>query len=358
MSDLTQEWCERVCAAVASGTALQLRGGGTKQFYGRGVAGEAFDTRGHAGVVSYEPTELVVTVRAGTPLAELEALLAERNQFLAFEPPHFASGGTVGGCVAAGLSGPRRQSTGALRDFVLGARIIDGRGEVLSFGGQVMKNVAGYDISRVIAGSMGTLGVILDVSLKVLPRPVAESTLRFALDEKEAIVRLNDWGGQPLPVSASAWCGGALHVRLSGAEAAVRSAERKLGGEIVPIGEAESFWQGVRDQRDNFFAAAAAQGGVLWRVSVPTSAAALGLLGRQFIEWGGALRWLHCDAAVETVRARAATLGGHATAFRAAECIDEVFHPLAAPLMVVHRRMKQAFDPAGIFNPGRLYNGL
>ena len=356
MSDLTEQWRERVRAASSSGTALQLRGGATKEFYGRSVAGEVFDTRGHAGVVSYEPTELVVTVRAGTPLAELEALLAEHNQMLAFEPPHFGADATVGGCVAAGLSGPRRQAAGALRDFVLGVKIIDGRGEVLSFGGQVMKNVAGYDVSRVIAGSLGTLGLILDVSLKVLPRPVAETSLRFAMSEKEAIDRLNDWGGQPLPLSASAWCDGALHLRLSGAEAAVRSAERKLGGEVLAPDGANAFWQGVREHTDDFFAAPAMP--VLWRLSLPSSAAPVKLVGQQFIEWGGALRWLRSDAPAEEIRARVAGLGGHATAFRGFDRAGDVFHPLAAPLMAIHGRLKQAFDPAGVFNPGRFYNGF
>lgn len=357
MSDLTEQWRERVCAAAAAGTALRVRGGGTKDFYGRTPVGEVFDTRGHAGVVSYEPTELVVTVRAGTPLAELEALVAERGQMLAFEPPHFGAGATVGGCVAAGLSGPRRATAGALRDFVLGVRILDGRGEVLAFGGQVMKNVAGYDVSRAIAGSLGTLGVILDVSLKVLPRPVAETTLRFAIGEKEAIDRLNDWGGQPLPVSASVWADGVLQLRLSGAEAAVRAAERKLGGEVLADDAAGAQWQGVREQTDGFFADAA-PGEVLWRLSLPSSAAPVKLPGKQLIEWGGALRWLRSDAPAAAIRERVAALGGHATAFRGADRAGEVFQPLPAPVMAIQRRLKQAFDPAGIFNPGRLYDGI
>ncbi|AYH42362.1 glycolate oxidase subunit GlcE [Azoarcus sp. DN11] len=357
MSDLTEQWRERVHAAAASGTALQVRGGGTKAFYGREPVGEVFDTRGHAGVVSYEPTELVVTARAGTPLAELEALVAERGQMLAFEPPHFGADATVGGCVAAGLSGPRRAAAGALRDFVLGVRILDGRGEALSFGGQVMKNVAGYDLSRAIAGSLGTLGLILDVSLKVLPRPVAETTLRFAIDEKEAIGRVNDWGGQPLPISASAWCDGALYLRLSGAEAAVRAAERRLGGDLVEAAGASAFWAGVREQTDAYFADPRA-GEVLWRLSLPSSAAPVKLPGTQFIEWGGALRWLRSDVPAATVRERVAALGGHATAFRGFDRSGDVFHPLAAPVMAIQRRLKQAFDPAGIFNPGRFYDGF
>ena len=238
MAAIEHEWAERVRAAVADRRALCLRAGGTKDFYGRAPAGERFDLRANVGVVSYEPTELVVTVRGGTPLAELEALLAGQNQFLACESPHFGAAATVGGAVAAGLAGPRRASAGAVRDFVLGVKILDGRGEVLNFGGRVMKNVAGYDLSRLIAGSLGTLGIVLEVSLKVLPRPVAERTLRFELDEADALARINEWGGQPLPLSATCWCAGGLHLRLSGAEAAVRAAAGRLGGETVEIGRA------------------------------------------------------------------------------------------------------------------------
>ncbi len=359
MSDLIEQWRERVRAAVTADAPLELRGGGTKAFYGRKSAGDVLDTRAHCGVVNYEPTELVVTVRAGTLLAELEALLAERKQMLAFEPPHFGEGATVGGCVAAGLSGPRRATAGAVRDFVLGVKILDGRGEVLSFGGQVMKNVAGYDVSRVIAGSLGTLGLILDVSLKVLPRPVAETTLRFELNEADAIARLNDWGAQPLPLSGSAWHDGTLTLRLSGAEAAVRAGERKLGGEALPAAAADAFWRGVREQDHEFFPpAAAGPESVLWRLSLPSSAAPLKLSGSQFIEWGGALRWLRSDAPVASVRERVEGLGGHATAFRGGDREGDIFEPLPAPLMAIHRRLKTAFDPAGIFNPGRLYHGL
>ncbi len=360
MSDLIDQWQERVRAAAAAGTALQLRGGGTKAFYGRAPAGELFDVRGHAGIVSYEPTELVVTVRAGTPLAELEALLDDSRQMLAFEPPHFGATATIGGCVAAGLSGPRRAAAGALRDFVLGVKILDGRGEVLTFGGQVMKNVAGYDVSRLIAGSLGTLGVILEVSLKVLPRPVAEATLSLAMSEAEAIARLNEWGGQPLPLSASAWSDGALNVRLSGADAAVRAALARLGGEVVAKEAADAFWCGLREQTVDFFENAALDepGTSMWRLSVPSAAAPLKLDGHQLIEWGGALRWLRSTAPAEAIRERTAAVGGHAMRFRGGPRDGQVFHPLPTPLMAIHRRLKHAFDPAGIFNPGRLYEGI
>ena len=353
MTTIEKDWAERVRAAAAAKTPLCLRGGGTKDFYGRAPAGEVFDLRANRGVVAHEPTELVVTVRGGTPLAELEAVLAQAGQYLAFEPPHFGAEATVAGCVAAGLSGPRRVSMGAVRDFMLGVKLLDGRGEVLKFGGQVMKNVAGYDVSRLVAGSLGTLGIVLEVSLKVLPRPVAEATLRFELDEADTLRRVNEWGGQPLPVSASLWHGGVLHVRLSGAEAAVRAATAKLGGEVLDAAAATALWAAAREHTAAPFALGADE--VLWRVSLPSTAPALDLPGRQVVEWGGALRWLASAADAAQIRARAAQLGGHATAFRGGDRSGEVFQPLSAPLATIHRRLKQSFDPAGIFNPGRLY---
>lgn len=356
MNEPVSAWAGQIREAAASGTALCIEGGGSKRFYGREPQGEVLNVGAHAGVVSYEPTELVVTVRGGTPLAELESVLAAQNQFLAFEPPRFGRTATVAGCVAAGLSGPRRATAGAVRDFMLGVKIIDGRGEVLSFGGQVMKNVAGYDVSRLIAGSLGTLGVILEVSLKVLPRPVAEATLRFAMAEADAIGRVNDWGGQPLPVSASAWADGVLTLRLSGAEAAVQAACARLGGERVDAVVAAAFWDGLREQQADFFAAVTEM--PLWRLSLPSSAVPLKLGGAQLIEWGGAQRWLRSDAGAERIRERTAALGGHATLFRGGERTAEVFTPLPAPLLTIHCRLKAAFDPAGILNPGRLYQGL
>lgn len=362
MNGVIKRWREQVREAASEGKALRLRGGGTKDFYGRTPAGELVDTREHGGVIAYEPTELVVTARGGTPLVELESLLAGEGQQLAFEPPHFGDGATIGGCVAAGLSGPRRQSAGGLRDFVLGVKILDGRGDVLNFGGQVMKNVAGYDVSRLMAGSLGTLGVILEVSLKVLPQPAREVTVRFACGEAEAIDRLNRWGGQPLPVSASIWHEGVLTLRLSGAERGVESAVAKLGGEVVPSEDARAYWIAVREQTDAFFASTNESGSVasmpLWRLAVPTDAPGLALRGDQLIECGGGLRWLRSALAADEIRARAAALGGHATLFRGGDREGEVFHPLPEPLMTIHRRLKRAFDPSGVFNPGRLYNGL
>ncbi|WP_374260531.1 glycolate oxidase subunit GlcE [Zoogloea sp.] len=354
MSEQVQAWSERIREASAQGRALRIRGGGTKDFYGRPVAGEVLDTTAHAGVVSYEPSELVVTVRAGTRLADVEALLAGSGQMLAFEPPHFGAGGTVGGCVAAGLAGPRRATAGGVRDFVLGAKLIDGRGDVLKFGGEVMKNVAGYDVSRFLAGSLGTLGLIVELSLKVLPRPVTEATLRFALDEAAALHRLNQWAGQPLPLSASVWQDGVLHLRLSGAGAAVDAAIARLGGERLDDAEADVLWRGLRDHRAGFFEGAAP----LWRLSVPSDALAVALPGAQLVEWGGAQRWLRSAAPASEIRPRVAALGGHATLFRGGTGGEEVFHPLPAPLVALQRKLKHAFDPAGIFGPGRLHAGL
>jgi glycolate oxidase FAD binding subunit len=342
---------ERIREAAASKRPLRLRGGGTKDFYGGEPAGEVLDTRACAGVVAYEPTELVVTARCGTPLAELERVLAAEAQMLAFEPPHFGAGATLGGCVAAGLSGPRRASAGALRDFVLGARLIDGRGRSLAFGGQVMKNVAGYDVSRLLAGSLGTLGLILEASLKVLPRPAVEETLRLELPQDRALETMNRWAAKPLPVSATAWRDGELTVRLSGAASAVRAAAEQLGGEPVEAKKAAGFWQGVREHTDPFFAGEAP----LWRLSLPSGAAPLGLPGEQFLEWNGALRWLRSGADAAAIRAATERAGGHATLFRAKDKSAGVFSPLPPALARLHASLKRVFDPEGIFNPGRMY---
>jgi len=343
---------ERIAQAAASGRALRLRGGGTKDFYGGEPRGEVLDVRGYRGIMSYEPTELVVTARCGTPLAELEAELAAHGQCLPFEPPHFGEGATFGGCIAAGLAGPRRAAAGALRDFVLGATVIDGRGRLLSFGGQVMKNVAGYDVSRLMAGSLGTLALIAEASVKVLPRPQRELTLRLDLAEAPALEALNAWAGQPLPISASAWEAGMLTLRLSGAESAVRAAAGRLGGTELAAGAA--FWDAIREQRAPFFSGEEP----LWRLSVSSTATPLALPGRLLVEWGGALRWLKSDAPANAVREAAKRGGGHATLFRGGARSQGVFTSLDAAQLRLHRELKAAFDPAGILNPGRLYPEL
>jgi glycolate oxidase FAD binding subunit len=347
-----EQFRQQVRSAAQDKRALRIRGGGTKDWYGQSIEGEILDTRSYSGIVEYEPTELVITARCGTPLAEIEAVLAERNQMLAFEPPHFGEGATFGGVVAAGLSGPRRASSGALRDFVLGAKLMDGQGEVLAFGGQVMKNVAGYDVSRLLAGSMGSLGLLLEVSLKVLPRAFAEASLRFEIGEIDALRKLNEWGGLPLPISASCWFDGVLMLRLSGAQAAVDAAVKSLGGEVVF--DCEPFWEGLREQRHPFFAGE----GALWRLSVPSTASAIILKGRQLVEWGGAQRWLRADAdeaTAQAIRRTVAAAGGHATLFRGGDKGVGVFHPMAPALAKINERMKAAFDPSHIFNPGRMY---
>jgi glycolate oxidase FAD binding subunit len=366
---------EQVLQARAQRQPVDIRGGGTKDFYGGERRGEPLDVGGLAGISSYEPTELVVTVRAGTPLSELEALLEEHGQCLPFEPPRFGAGGTVGGMVAAGLSGPARANVGSVRDHVLGLTLLNGRGEVLTFGGQVAKNVAGYDVSRLIAGSLGILGVICEVSLKVLPIKRAAATLCFDCDETEALERLKRWASQPWPVTGSAWHQDRLYLRLAGATAAVSAASAKLGGATaavnaaratlsganISVDAATAWWSSLRDQTHDFFAlteAELARGECLWRLSLPPTAAPLALPGRQLIEWHGALRWWRTGAPTHQVRAAAALAGGHATLMRGADKSAGVFTPVSDVLMRIHRGLKQAFDPECIFNPGRLYAGL
>lgn len=363
MQPALKQLSDQIREAAASSAPLCIRGGGSKDFYGQHRRGAVLDTRALRGVVSYEPSELVVTVLAGTPLAELEQLLAAQAQYLPFEPPHFGAAATVGGMVAAGLSGPSRAASGAVRDYVLGVQMLGGQGQLLRFGGQVMKNVAGYDVSRLMVGSLGTLGLLAEVSLKVLPLPVAEATLRLACDQAQALRQLNAWAGKPLPLNASAWHEvdghGQLTVRLRGAEAAVRSASQVLGGEMLDDTQAQAFWQSLREQQADFFAPA--DGCCLWRLSVPDTTAAMPLAGDDaLLEWGGAVRWVHAPAAqAGALREAAARAGGTATLFRRAarDAADQVpvFHPLAPAQEQVQRALKQRLDPAGIFNPGRMF---
>ena len=352
---------ERIRSAAGEGRALCIRGGGSKDFYGGTCTGEPLDVTALAGVRNYEPSELFVTVGAGTPLAELEALLAGQGQCLPFEPPRFGHAGTVGGMVAAGLSGPARASVGAVRDYVLGATLVNGRGEALTFGGQVMKNVAGYDVSRVLAGSLGVLGVIAEVSLKVLPLAPAEATLVFECSQADALRLLNGWGGQPLPLNASSWQAegnaGRLWLRLRGAVAAVEAACKQLGGERRDGAAAQ--WTAWRDQTDAFFAQAAALD--LWRIAVPQTAPVLSLGGAPLIEWHGGQRWYALPAGQSAaVRATARAAGGHATLFRAAPGAPPVaaFDAPSASLQRIHAALKREFDPHAVFNPGRLYADL
>jgi len=353
MQNIVEHFQECVRAAARDQRPLRVRGGGTKDWYGQRLEGDILATRDYAGIVDYEPTELVITARCGTPLAEVETALAERGQMLAFEPPHFGAGATIGGAIASGLSGPRRANSGAVRDFVLGCKLLDGKGDVLTFGGQVMKNVAGYDVSRLQAGALGTLGLLLEVSVKVLPRAPCEATLVFeGVAEVDAIRRLNEWAGQPLPMSASCWHDGVLALRLSGANAAVDAAIRALGGDVMP--DCARFWERLREQQHAFFAGDMP----LWRLSVPSTVGAIVLGSAQLIEWGGAQRWLRAPGDAQTaerIRATVRACGGHATLFRGGDKSAGVFQPLARPVAAIHERLKAGFDPAGIFNPGRMY---
>lgn len=377
MDSLLKTFTDRIQAAAADRTPLRIRGGGSKDFYGESLQGELLDVSGYRGIISYEPSELVVTVRSGTPLAELEAILAEQGQCLAFEPPGFpasrsqSSSATCGGMVAAGLSGPARASVGSTRDFVLGVTLLNGQGDLLTFGGQVIKNVAGYDVSRVMAGAMGTLGLMTEISLKVLPVAPAEATLVFEVDQARALAQLHRWGGQPLPLNASCWVRDnsaagqpeKLFVRLRGAVAAVESACRKMTQDVPGIrmdnAVAMLDWQACRDMQLPFFTRAS-DDLCLWRLSLPQTAPALDLPWAQLVEWHGGQRWLWAPVSAQsTLRQAAAAVGGNATIFIPPTAMDMPargrFDALKAPLDVIHKRLKAEFDPAGIFNRGRLY---
>jgi glycolate oxidase FAD binding subunit len=348
---------ERVKSAAANNTLLRIRAGGSKDFYGETLRGEVLDVSGYSGIIEYEPTELVITARCGTPLSTLEAALDAQNQMLAFEPPRFA-GATIGGVIASGIGGPAAGYAGRMRDFVLGAKLIDGKGQHLAFGGQVMKNVAGYDVSRMLAGSLGTLGVITQVSLKVLPKPVASCTLQFELNEADALRKLNDWAGQPLPLSASSWCGGVLRVRLAGARAAVDAATHKMGGEVLAQEQAANAWQGMRDHTDAFFTQRSA-GHPLIRIAVPSVALPLDLPGQGLIQWVGAERWVK-DCDLQQARDAAKKAGGHATRFSQGNGLTNgsFMSPLDPVSKRIHQNLKNEFDPTGIFNRGRMFADL
>jgi glycolate oxidase FAD binding subunit len=352
-SDRSAALRQAVLDGLARNTPLTVAGSGSKAFYGRrGAEGLPLSTAAHRGILRFEPTELVLTARSGTPLAEIEALLAEHGQMLGFEPPYFGEGATLGGTLACGFSGPRRAFAGAARDFVLGCKLLNGKGEILSFGGEVMKNVAGFDLSRLMVGALGTLGVILEASLKVLPKPECEQTLCFEMSPAEALGVMSEWCGEAWPLSGLAFGGRRLCARLSGAERAVAAAARALGGE--PLGNDVAFWRDLCEHRHRFFQG----GGDLWRLSLAPATPPLDLPGPCFYDWGGALRWLKTDAPADTVFETAHRHGGHATRFRSASADGRVFQPLPPGLKTLHRNLKRAFDPDGLLNPGRLYEDL
>ncbi|MES1927775.1 glycolate oxidase FAD binding subunit [Salinisphaera dokdonensis CL-ES53] len=350
-ADQTEQLSERVRAAFESKTPLNLTGSGSKAFLGEHVEGEALDVTGHTGVVNYEPGELVMTVRAGTPLAAVESVLEAEGQMLAFEPPHYGDNATIGGTIATGLSGPARPFTGAARDFVLGTRIINGQGQALRFGGEVMKNVAGYDLSRLMAGAYGTLGVLLEVSLKVLPLPRTQITRVFEQGASEALTQISDWQRKPWPITGAYWEEGKTYLRLAGATSSVESACEKLGGETLD--DDKSFWRKVREQQRPFFEN---KDKPLWRLSLPPAAPMLELDGDSVIDWGGAQRWLHSDMEPVGLRRVVKDEGGHASVYRGDT--RPRFHPIGESMLALQQRLKRSMDPAGILNPARIYPEL
>lgn len=351
--DQAEHLAQRITEAAQAGAPLRLHGADTRAFLGRETTGTPLDLSGHRGIVNYEPTELILTARAGTPLDEIEAALAEQGQMMPFEPPRFGQGTTLGGAIATGLSGPRRPWAGAARDLVLGTRVINGKGEYMRFGGEVMKNVAGYDVSRLVTGSYGTLGAILEVSMKVLPLPEAEAALTLDMTEDEGFRAVETAYRDGVPVSGAAHDGRSLHVRLSGTRLAVDAGLQRLGGDRDD--DPAAFWQALRDHHLTFFTA---DGPPLWRLSVPMLRGTPELPGERLADWNGQLHWVRTDAPAADVFREAARLGGHAALFRGGEGNDEVFQPLPAPVRRLHEQVKAAFDPNGILNPGRLYAGL
>ena len=348
--DIEAELATQIGAVAASGGAVEIIGGGSKKFYGEPLDALAIEVAAHSGVIDYDPAELVITLRAGCRLSEVEALLAENRQMFAFEPPHFAPEATIGGMVASGLAGPRRGFAGSIRDFVLGAKMLDGRGEVLQFGGRVIKNVAGFDLSRLLVGSLGTLGVLLEVSIRVVPMFATEATLAFEHATADAHIRwVNELGSQPYPLSASAWHAGTSRLRLSGSEQGVEHAIAELGG------ERENYdWAELREQTHALFL----PGQPITRVSLPPASPSLAADRPHIIEWGGAQRWLSGEIDIAALRERASELGGSVCAFRDHAADVAVFLPLAPALLKLQRSIKSSFDPAGVFNAGRIYPGL
>jgi len=350
--DISQYLQTQILDAYKNKTALKIQAGNSKSFYGLPVTAQALDVSEHQGIISYEPTELVITARAGTRLTDIEKTLSESKQMLAFEPPAFADSATLGGTIACNFSGPRRAYSGAARDFVLGCHIINGKAEKLKFGGQVMKNVAGYDASRLMCGAMGGLGVMLDVSLKVLPRPETQITLTHQCNIHQAIKQIHQWVKQSLPVSASCYTGGQLFIRLSGNQSSVTSAKNIIGGELH--NNCDIFWRNIKEQKDDFFKSDKP----LWRLSLASNTPQINLSGDTLYEWSGALRWLSSEEPADNIRQALDAVGGHATLFKNQTTDVDPFHPLSSGLLNIQKHLKNAFDPHNILNPGHMYKDL
>jgi len=359
--DISQQLQQQVQRACEEKVALRIVGGNSKAFYGCDISAETLSVAEHRGVLSYEPTELVITVRAGTPLKTIEALLDDHGQVMPFEPPAFSGHATIGGIIACNFSGPRRAYAGAARDYLLGCKIINGKGEILTFGGEVMKNVAGYDVSRLMAGAMGSLGVLLEVSLKVLPKAETESTQMIHCSSADAIEKMHTWSQTPLPVSATSFHDSILRVRLSGANKAVMAAVDQIGGDAMQ--NADQYWQDLKEQRLDFFNTEKH----LWRLSLASDVESVLVENTDeddfLYEWGGALRWLKSDMPAEIIQAAVAELDGHASLFRRGSVFRDgeqstIFQPLTPGLMRIHKNLKQAFDPHNILNPGKIYSEL
>ncbi len=349
-SDISAALQQQVMEALRDATPLDIVGSGSKSFLGRTRHEMQIDVSTNRGIVEYDPSELVLTARCGTTLREIEAALDEAKQMLAFEPPHFGSGATLGGTIACALSGPRRPYSGSARDFVLGCKILNGRGEILNFGGQVMKNVAGYDVSRLMAGAFGTLGIMLEVSLKILPRPPASITVARECSAAEAIASMSALLGKPYPVDGACYHGSKCYVRISGSAQAVKEARNKIPGDELQ--DADAFWHALREHELPFFGNPMQKGnGALYRIMVKPATPPLHIEGSWLLDWGGAQRWLYSNEDIAAIRHRVEQAGGYATVFRDKARPNEPseqadpFQPLPAPLLAIHRRLKAGFDP-------------
>jgi glycolate oxidase FAD binding subunit len=348
MTDLSRDIATRVGAAFKTGSPIGIAGAGTKSFLGRpSPSASALDVTGHRGIIEYDPAELILVARAGTPLQEIEDLLDSRQQMLGFEPPFIAQGATLGGAVAAGLAGPRRAYSGAVRDFILGASFVNGKGEIITSGGKVMKNVAGFDLFRPMAGSMGTLGVLLKVALRIVPRPEVEETLLHEeTDESTALEKMNRWAMQTQAISATAWDGEVIRIRLSGSPAGLAHGRAQIGGDRLTE---TGYWNDLNNFHLDFFK----QEGRLWRIALAPMCGPVNDSAPQLIDWGGAQRWLISDAPHDEIRDRVARLGGHASCYSDDPALP-TFHPLQGDLLAINQAFKAALDPAGILNPGCL----